>query len=129
MFNQATILGRVGKIETKTTSNALKVTNMSIVTSKKYVKNGEKQEKVSWHNVTTFSKIAEIAEKYVNVGDMLFVQGEMDTQKYTDKNGQERIRFFVIANNINLIPKSKEHTSAPKEHSYNTSFEDDNIPW
>ena len=129
MVNQGTILGRVGKIDTKTTQNGNKITHISMVTSKKYVKNGEKQEKVTWHNVTAFSKVAEIAEKYVNVGDLLYIQGEMDNQKYTDGNGQERTKYFVIAHTLQLMPKTKEHAAAPKDNSYQAGVVDDDIPW
>ena len=128
MVNQGTILGRVGKIDTKTTQGGIKITNVSIVTSKKFTKNGEKQEKVTWHNVTLFSKLAEIAEKYVAVGDLLYVQGEMDNQKYTTQDGQERTKFFIIGHDIKLMPKSKEHKAAPKEN-VESDFEDDMIPF
>lgn len=74
MINQATLLGRVGKIDTKTTSNGTKICNFSIATSKRFVKDGQKQEKSTWHNVTAFQKLAEIADNYINVGDMIFVQ-------------------------------------------------------
>lgn len=129
MVNQGTILGRVGKIETKTTSTGVQITNCSIVTSKRFVKNGEKQEKVTWHNVTLFNKLAEIAEKYVSVGDCLYVQGEMENQKYTTQDGQERTKHFLIAQTLQLMPKSKEHAAAPKDKSYEAGVEDDDIPW
>ncbi len=128
MVNQSTLLGRVGKIDNKTTQGGIKISNVSIVTSKKFVKNGEKQEKVTWHNVTLFNKLAEIAEKYVAVGDLLYVQGEMDNQKYTDANGQERIKFFIIAHDIKLMPKSKEHKASPTEE-FSDELKDDLIPF
>lgn len=128
MVNQGTILGRVGKIETRTIQSGMKISNISIVTSKKFVKNGEKQEKVTWHNVTLFNKLAEIAEKYVAVGDLLYVQGEMDNQKYTDANGQERTKFFLIGHDLKLMPKSKEHKAAPKE-DFGNELEDDMCPF
>ena len=130
MINSGQILGRVGKIDTKTTAAGLKITNCSMVTSKKFTKNGEKTEKVTWHNVTLFNKLAEIAEKYVNVGYLLYIQGEMDNQKYTTQDGQERIKFFVIAHDLKLMPKSKEHQSpAPKKENVTADFQDDDVPW
>lgn len=130
MVNQGTVLGRVGKIDLKTTQAGMKIANVSMVTSKKFTdKSGEKQEKVTWHNVTMFSKLAEIAEKYVAVGDVLYIQGEMDNQKYTDGNGQERTKFFIIANELKLMPKSKEHKATPKEDAYDAGIVDDDIPW
>lgn len=129
MVNQGTILGRVGKIETKTTSSGIKVTNISMVTSKKYVKNGEKCEKVTWHNVSLFNKLAEISEKYVSVGDLLYVQGEMDNQKYTTQDGQERYKHFVIAHELKLMPRSKEHAPAAKETAFDPFADDADIPF
>lgn len=130
MVNQGTLLGRVGKIDTKTLSNGTKVTNISMVTSKKYTKDGQKQEKVTWHNVTMFSKLSEIAEKYVAVGDLLFVQGEMDNQKYTDKEGIERNKSFIIAHELKLMPKAKEHKAETKPNAnYGADFMDDDLPF
>ena len=129
MVNQGTVLGRVGKIESKVTANGVKITNCSIVTSKKFTKNGEREEKVTWHNITLFNKLSEIAEKYVNVGDMLYIQGEMDNQKYTTGDGQERMKHFIIAHDLKLMPKTKEHAPAPKDKSYEAGVESDDIPW
>jgi len=130
-MNLSQILGRVGKIETNTTPNGVKVSKLSMVTSKKFMKNGEKQEKSTWHNVTFFSKLAEIAEQYVAVGDLLYIQGEIDNQKYTDKNGIEKTSFTIIGNQLELIPKSKPQPSNPKQpqQSQNNGFVDDDIPW
>lgn len=130
MINQATLVGRVGKIEAKTTSTGMKVTNISIVTSKRYVKNGEKTEKVTWHNVTAFQKLAEIAEKYVNIGDLVYIQGEMENQKYSTQDGQERMKHFIIANTIQMFPRSKEQpAAAPKVVVQDEAFVDDELPW
>ena len=134
MVNQGTILGRVGKIDTKTSASGVKITNISMVTSKKFVKNGEKQEKITWHNVTLFTKIAEIAEKYVSIGDLLYVQGEMENQKYTTQDGQERIKHFLIGHDIKLMPKAKEHAATPKsstsyESELDAAFIDSDVPF
>ena len=131
MVNQGTVLGRVGKIDTKTTANGVKITNVSMVTSKKFVKNGEKQEKVTWHNITIFSKLAEVAEKYVRVGDLLYIQGELENQKYTTQDGEERVKYVIIAHDLKLMPKTKEHTSVvPQDKSYETGIMSlDNVPW
>ncbi len=129
MINQGSVLGRVGKIDNKTTQAGMKITNLSIVTSKKFVKNGQKEEKVTWHNITLFNKLSEIAEKYVSVGDLLYIQGEMDNQKYTTQDGQERIKHFIVAHDLKLMPKTKEHAASPKENTYEAGFADDELPF
>lgn len=130
MINQGQVLGRIGKIDTKQMQNGNGVTNISMVTSKKFTKNGEKQEKVTWHNVVCFSKLSEIAEKYVAVGDLLYIQGEMDSQKYTGQDGHERTKHFIIAHELKLMPKSKEHKPEPKQDtSMDNGFIDDDCPF
>ena len=130
-MNMAQVLGRVGKIDTKTTTKGLKICNLSMVTSKKFVKDGEKVEKVTWHNISFFSKLAEIAEKYVAVGDMLYIQGEMEVQKYTSADGQAKTKHYILGHNLELMPKGKEHQAVAKDNAFAASagVEDDGVPW
>lgn len=121
MINMGQILGRVGTIDNKVTTGGVKICNLSMVTAKKFTKNGVKQEKVTWHNITLFSKLAEIAELYVSVGDLLYIQGEMDNQKWTDKNGVERTKYFIIGHELKLMPKQKEH-KAEKEQDIDSAY-------
>ena len=130
MINMGQVLGRVGKISTKGLSNGNSVTNLSIVTSKKFTKDGVKQEKVTWHNISCFSKLSEIAEKYVAVGDLLYIQGEMDTKKYIGKDGIERTSSYIIAHELKLMPKSKEHKPETKAAEFILDGElSDEIPF
>lgn len=124
MINLSQILGRVGKIETITSPKGLKISNLSMVTSKKYTKDGEKQEKVTWHNVTFYSKLAEVAEKYVHVGDRLYIRGEMDCQKYKDSSGADRVKYSVIGHELQLMPKVKPLASGVEDFG-----SDEGIPW
>jgi single-strand DNA-binding protein len=108
MINFAQILGRVGKIDTRTLPQGTPVSNVSMVTTEKTMKNGEKQEKSMWHNVVLYGKLSEIVTKYVHEGDLLYVNGAMDSQKYKGQDGSDRIKFSVIAKEIKLIPKSSQ---------------------
>lgn len=128
MINQATILGRVGKKSTHAFNNGTEVTNLSVATSNKYVKDGEKKEKTMWHNIVLFSKLAGIAKQYVNEGDLIYVQGEMDSQKYTGKDGQERIKFVVIGHVIKLVPRSSP-AAKPSTGNVDPAFVDDELPF
>ena len=130
MINLGQILGRVGKIETKALASGVQVTNISMVTSKKYMKDNMKQEKSTWHNITLYSKLSEIAEKYVQIGDLLYISGEMDNQKYTGKDGIERNRAFIIGHELKLMPKGKEYKKEEKKEPAKTNdFIDDDIPF
>lgn len=129
MINLGQVLGRVGKINSKVLNNGIKVTNINMVTSKKFMKDNVKQEKVTWHNVIAYSKLSEIAEKYVKVGDLLYISGEMDNQKFMGKDGIEKSRSFVIAHELKLFPKAKEHQPEAKKPEIKNDFIDDEIPW
>jgi single-strand DNA-binding protein len=130
MINLAQILGRVGKVDTRATNSGSSVTNISMVTTKKYNKNGEKIEKATWHNITCFSKLSEIAQKYVAIGDLLYIQGEIDTQKFTGADNVERTKTFIIAHELKLLPKAKAVNPEPKqERSYEDAFGDPDIPF
>lgn len=122
MINVAHLLGRVGKIENTTLSNGNCVTNLSMVTNKKYLKNGEKAEKLTWHNVSLFNRLSEIAEKYVMVGDLIYIQGEIENKKYKGQDGIERISSFIIANTVRLMPNKREFK---QEKEYKNEFIDD----
>jgi len=115
MINKGMVLGRVGKIATKSLANGSGVTNISMVTSKKFSKDGVTQEKATWHNISCFSKLSDIAEKYVAVGDLLYIEGEMATHKYIGKDGAERTSSYIIAHEIKLMPRSKPHVAEPKD--------------
>jgi|SRR6185312_8656678 len=127
MINIAQVLGRIGTLDTKTTQGGMKVTNMSVVTSKKYVKDGVKEEKVTWHNIVLFNKLAEIAEKYMSVGDLVWIQGEMESKKYVTQHGQEKMSFKIIANDVRLMPKNKEATATPVAKDFQE--DEDGVPW
>ncbi len=127
MINIAQILGRIGTVDTKTTQTGIKVTNMSVVTSKRYVKDGVKEEKVTWHNVVLFNKLSEIVEKYMSVGDMVWIQGEMESKKYITQLGQEKMSFKIIANDVKKMPKTKEATATPVAKDFQE--DEDGVPW
>jgi single-strand DNA-binding protein len=125
MINLAQVLGRVGKINHKMLSGDQQVTNMSMVTTEKFTKNGEKQEKATWHNVTVYNKLSMIVQKYVNEGDLLYIKGKMDTQKYKDKEGNDRYKSFIVADDIRLMPRNKAQSADPAPVSKDDAFSDD----
>jgi len=109
MFNQIQVIGNVGKDpQIRAMPSGDLVANFSVATSEKWRdKSGEMMTKTEWHNVTCFGKLAEIAEKYIKSGKMVFIQGSLVTQKYTDKNGVEKTSTHVKADTIRLLGGEK----------------------
>ncbi len=129
MTNIALLQGCVGKKETKISKNGNELTMLSIATNKSFKDaSGVKQETTTWHNVVCFQKLSDIATKYINVGDRIFVQGEIQNKKIEGGERDGQYMYSVIANNIEFIPSGKK--SEEKQKTQTTSdFEDCEIPF
>ncbi len=97
-LNKVQLIGNVGKDpEIKFTQDGKPIANLSIATSDTWKdKQGQKQEKTEWHKIVAFGKLAEIIQQYVKKGDKLFVEGKLQTKKWTDKSGQDRDTTEVV---------------------------------
>lgn len=127
MINKLFLLGRVGNKDVKTIKNGSEMVSLSIATSRKYYDSkGDKREQTTWHTVNVFNKLADIANKYVHVGDIVSIIGEVLHRKVEDEKGTRWI-YSVTANEINLIPGQKKENNKQEEES--SSFEDDFLPF
>jgi single-strand DNA-binding protein len=103
--NKVIILGNLGRDpETRYTTGGDAVTNLRIATSEQWKdKNGEKQEKTEWHQVVLFGRQAEIAGEYLKKGRSVYIEGRLQTRKYTDKEGVEKYSTEVVADRMQLL--------------------------
>jgi single-strand DNA-binding protein len=106
--NKVILLGRLGRDpELRTTTSGNSVCNFSIATSEawKDKQTGEKMEKTEWHNVTVWGKLAELCREYLSKGSQAFIEGKLQTTKYTDKENVERYKTEVVAQTVQFIGK------------------------
>src|SRR4030066_1277537 len=103
--NKVILIGNLGKDpETRYMSNGDAVTNITLATTDTWKdKNGEKQEKTEWHRVTFYRKLAEIVGEYLKKGGMIYVEGRLETRKWTDKTGVEKYTTEVIAHEVEML--------------------------
>ncbi len=103
--NKVILVGRLGKDpETRYMPNGDAVTNVTLATSETWKdKNGEKQEKTEWHRVTFYRKLAEIVGEFLKKGSMVYVEGRLETRKWTDKAGVEKYTTEIIANEMQML--------------------------
>lgn len=98
-LNKATIIGNVGQDpDIKTMQSGDKVANLSIATSEKWKdKNtGETIEKTEWHRISVFNQgLVGVIEKYVNKGDKLYIEGQLQTRSY-EKDGQKHYATEIV---------------------------------
>lgn len=106
MINKATLVGHVGRDpEIRNMSNGDAVATVSLATTEKWKdKNGERQEKTEWHRLVFFGKLADIVDKYVHKGSLIYVEGKLTTRKW-EKDGVERYTTEINCNEMKLLNK------------------------
>ena len=104
-INKVILVGTVGKDpEVRYFQSGDAYCTLSVATSEQWKdKAGEKQEKTEWHRVKFTRKLAEIVGEYVKKGQQIYVEGRLETQKYTDKQGIERYSTDVVANEMQML--------------------------
>ncbi len=142
-INKVILVGTCGKDpETRYMPSGGAVTSISIATNESWKdkKTGEKQERTEWHNVTFFNRLGEIAGEYLKKGAQVYVEGQLRTERWTDKNGNDRYTTKIIANEMQMLggragggdyvpqqqpqPANQPAPNAPVDDSF-----DDDIPF
>jgi len=103
--NKVILIGNLGRDpETRYTTSGDAVTNLNIATSETWKdKAGEKQEKTEWHRVVLFGRLAEIAGEYLKKGRSVYIEGRLQTKKYTDKDGVEKYSTEIVGDRMQLL--------------------------
>ena len=98
--NKVILVGNLGRDpEVRSTQDGLKIVNLSLATSESWrdKNSGERREKTEWHRVVIFNeRLAEVAEKFLKKGSKIYVEGALQTRKWTDQSGQERYSTEVV---------------------------------
>jgi single-strand DNA-binding protein len=102
--NKVILVGNLGKDpEVRRLQSGDPVVNLSLATSESWrdKASGERKEKTEWHRVVIFNKnLAEVAEKYLRKGAKVYVEGSLQTRKWTDKDGQEKYSTEIVLQNF-----------------------------
>lgn len=104
--NKVIIVGNLGRDpETRYMANGEAVTNIAVATTESWKdKNtGEKKELTEWHRITFYRKLAEIAGQYLKKGSQIYVEGRLQTRKWTDKENVERYTTEIIADTMQML--------------------------
>jgi single-strand DNA-binding protein len=98
--NKVILVGNLGRDpEVRSLSNGDKVVNLRIATSENWrdKQTGERREKTEWHSVVIFNEnLARVAEQYLRKGSSVYVEGQLQTRKWTDSQGQEKYTTEVV---------------------------------
>lgn len=152
-INKVTLIGNLGRDpEVRSSQNGLAIANVSIATSETWKDRvtGQTQEKTEWHRVVFFGRLAEIARDYLKKGSKVYVEGKLQTRKWTDQQGADRYTTEIVANEMQMLDsrggaggsdyqsndnmdqysqESSNHSSAASNAGPADSFSDDDIPF
>ena len=111
--NKVQLIGNLGNApEVKTTESGKKLARFSVATNESYRNaKGEKVTETTWHNLVAWGKVADIAEKYLNKGTEVAIEGKLINRSYTDKEGTKKYITEVQVNEL-LLLGSKAEASA-----------------
>ena len=148
-LNKVLLIGRLGNDpEVKQMSNGKNVARLSIATSEtwKDKNTGEKKEKTEWHRVVIFNEgLVNVVQQYLKKGAQVYIEGQIQTTKYTDNNGQEKYSTQVILQGYNStltmlgssggVSRSddgtinKDSSSLPSDNNISSNDLDDEVPF
>jgi single-strand DNA-binding protein len=98
--NKVILVGNLGRDpEIRNTQDGMKIVNLSLATSESWRdrSSGERRERTEWHRVVIFNEnLAKIAEQYLRKGSTIYIEGQLQTRKWTDQQGQEKYSTEVV---------------------------------
>ena len=130
MINKVILLGRLGKDPViRKLENGRIVANVTLATNDYYTKDGQRMESTEWHNLEMWDQQALTAEKYFKKGNILYVEGKIRTDKYTDAEGVEkqlrkiRVTSFQMMNG--MLGNRDDHDHSKSSDPFDVSDKSD----
>src|SRR3989338_11101141 len=115
-LNKIFLLGRVATDpESRSTSTGQNVCSFRLVTNRIFTVNGQKQERADFHSIVLWRRLAEIASQYLTKGALVLIEGRVETRSWQDASGQKKFRTEIVAEKMQLGPKSASASSPKNE--------------
>ena len=127
--NKVILVGNLGqKPEMRYTATQTAVANISIATTESWKdkESGENRDKTEWHRVVFFGNLAEIAERYLDKGSSVYVEGKIQTRKWQDKEGKDRWTTEILGNQLTMLgSRNSNDSGSQQDTSSETPFPED----
>lgn len=113
--NKVILVGHLGKDpEVRHLENGVNVASFSLATTETITnKSGERQDLTEWHNIVVWRGLADVAEKYLRKGKLIYLEGKIRTRSWEDKEGVKRYTTEVVADTFTMLGKKDDGSSAP----------------
>ena len=120
-LNKVILIGRLGRDpECRYLPNGDAVCNFSLATTESWKdQSGQKKERTEWHAITLYRKLAEIAAQYLQKGSLVYIEGRIQSRKYTGKDGIERTAYEIVCSEMKMLDSkasggAEQYTPAPQ---------------
>lgn len=125
-LNKVFLIGRLTRDpEVRALPSGQQVASFGLATDRHYQdKNGQKQRKTEFHNIVVFNRLAQIASQYLTKGSLAMIEGHLQTRTWQDSSGQKRSRAEIVAERLQLGPKSAAKATPAPEPEQSQQKED-----
>ena len=142
-INKVILVGHLGKDpEVRHLEGGVTVASFPLATSESYVKENKRIEQTEWHNIVMWRGLADVAQKYLTKGKLVYIEGKLRTRSYEDKEGHKRYSTEVVAESFKLLgrnsdfePKTTNSTTVEAEEkeeiveAYKKDINEDDLPF
>ena len=114
--NKVTLIGNLGNDpELRSTQSGSAVANITLATSESWrdKETQETKERVEWHRVIFFGRLAEVVNEYLRKGSQVYVEGRIQTRKWQDKDGNDRYTTEIVANEMQMLGSRGTNSESP----------------
>lgn len=120
--NKVILVGHLGKDpEVRHLEGGVSVASFPLATSETYTKDGKKIEQTEWHNIVLWRGLADIAEKFLTKGKLVYIEGKLRTRTWDDKEGNKRYTTEVVADNFTMLGRKSDHEGSGDHEDRNES--------
>ncbi len=129
-INKVIIVGNLGtEPETRYTPAGSAITNISVATSESWKdkQTGERVERTEWHRIKFFNRLAEIAGEYLKKGSKVQIEGSLRTNKWQDKNGQDRYTTEIVASEMQMLDSRSGGGYGAGDAGFNQSSQNNQV--
>jgi len=127
--NKVILVGNLGQDpEGRFTPQGTAVTNLSVATNESWKnQSGELQDRTEWHRVVMYGKMAETANEYMHKGQMVYIEGRLQTNEWEDKNQNKRKTTEIKCDNFTMLGRRSD-TNTPSDNQ-SEKVDDDDLPF
>lgn len=120
--NKVILIGNLGKDpEVRFLPSGNPVANVTIATSDSWTdrQSGQRQERTEWHRIVFFNKLAEIVQQYVKKGSRIYIEGKLQTRKWTDQQGVDHYSTEIVANELQMLDSRQQNGDVQGQNQTN----------